>query len=1040
MTPQEFIRKWRGNELTERAAAQEHFIDLCRLFGHPTPTEADRKGEDYAFEKGLTKTGGGDGFADVWKRGFFAWEYKKRRRNLDLALQQLTRYASALENPPIHVACDTEQFRIVTAWTSTVPVSYTLEIDDLADPEKRAILHAVFFDPEKLRPKKTRAALTDEAATKYSAIAERIQHRNSDREAVAHFVNQLVFCFFAEDVKLLPEDYFTKLLRTAEKRPQRAKAMLDDLFGAMERGGFHGIEEIARFNGGLFDNRRALDLDHGDLGLLVALGSLDWSQIDPTIFGTLFERFLDPDKRAQIGAHYTSTDKIMMIVEPVIMRPLLAEWETARARVAGLLDGSIKPGRSAQTNRPMKPKEAAEAARAAFLDRLRAVRILDAACGSANFLYLALHAVKDLENRVVLETEALGLDNTILLVGPEILKGIEINPLAAELARTTVWIGYIQWKIRNGIYAKDDPILRRLDNIDCRDALLTEDGREAEWPEAEFIIGNPPFLGGKLLRGGLGDDYVETLFSAYDGRVPREADLVTYWFEKARAAIAAGRTKAAGLVSTNSIRGGANRRVLERLMQDATIFEAWSDEPWIVDGAAVRVSLVCFGQAGNGVISPSSLAGKGGRANARSDEGYPDAERRNSAGDWLISPLEGEMPGKAEGGAPANGQAASSPPSGLPPISPSRGEISQSPAAHLNGLPVPAIFSDLTAGGTDLTKAKRLRENAGVAFMGDTKGGAFDIDGALARAWLKEPLNPNGRPNSDVLKPWVNGMDVTRRPRDMWIIDFGWTMSEADAALYEEPFAYALEHIKPVRTKNNRQSYAQNWWRHVEPRPAMWAALSDNKKYLVTPRVSKHRIFTWLDGLTIPDSRIFAFARASETLYGVLNSSFHERWTLGTCSWHGVGNDPTYNSEGVFETFPFPEGLTPNIPAADYAKDSRAIRIAEAARALDEKRRAWLNPPDLVEIVPEITPTAAPGEEPVRYPDRILPKNAQAAVTLRTRTLTNLYNLRPQWLASLHDALDRAVAAAYGWPEDISTDEALSKLLALNLERSAAER
>ena len=652
MTPQEFIRKWRGNELTERAAAQEHFIDLCRLFGHPTPTEADRKGEDYAFEKGLTKTGGGDGFADVWKRGFFAWEYKKRRRNLDLALQQLTRYASALENPPIHVACDTEQFRIVTAWTSTVPVSYTLEIDDLADPEKRAILHAVFFDPEKLRPKKTRAALTDEAATKFSAIAERLQHRNSDREAVAHFVNQLVFCFFAEDVKLLPEDYFTKLLRTAEKRPQRAKAMLDDLFGAMERGGFHGIEEIARFNGGLFDNRRALDLDHGDLGLLVALGSLDWSQIDPTIFGTLFERFLDPDKRAQIGAHYTSTDKIMMIVEPVIMRPLLAEWETARARVAGLLDGSIKPGRSAQTNRPMKPKEAAEAARAAFLDRLRAVRILDAACGSANFLYLALHAVKDLENRVVLETEALGLDNTILLVGPEILKGIEINPLAAELARTTVWIGYIQWKIRNGIYAKDDPILRRLDNIDCRDALLTEDGREAEWPEAEFIIGNPPFLGGKLLRGGLGDDYVETLFSAYDGRVPREADLVTYWFEKARAAIAAGRTKAAGLVSTNSIRGGANRRVLERLMQDATIFEAWSDEPWIVDGAAVRVSLVCFGQAGNGVISPSSLAGKGGRANARSDEGYPDAERRNSAGDWLISPLEGEMPGKAEGGAP----------------------------------------------------------------------------------------------------------------------------------------------------------------------------------------------------------------------------------------------------------------------------------------------------------------------------------------------------------------------------------------------------
>ena len=322
MTPQEFIQKWQGHALTERASAQSHFNDICKLVGEKNPIEADRTGEDYAFEKGVSKTGGGDGFADVWKRGHFAWEYKKSKSNLDKALEQLTRYASALENPPLHVACDTNRFKIVTAWTNTVPKVHEFTLAEIGDPANLTLLRALFTDPQKLRPQKTRASLTKEAADKFSAIVERLQHRNPDREAVAHFVNQLVFCFFAEDVKLLPEDYFTKLLHTASKRPKDAKKMLDGLFAAMDRGGTHGIEDIAHFNGGLFDGRPSLELDHGDIGLLAALGSMDWSLIDPMIFGTLFERFLDPDKRAQIGAHYTDETKIMMIVEPVIMRPL----------------------------------------------------------------------------------------------------------------------------------------------------------------------------------------------------------------------------------------------------------------------------------------------------------------------------------------------------------------------------------------------------------------------------------------------------------------------------------------------------------------------------------------------------------------------------------------------------------------------------------------------------------------------------------------------------------------------------------------------
>jgi type II restriction/modification system DNA methylase subunit YeeA len=323
--------------------------------------------------------------------------------------------------------------------------------------------------------------------------------------------------------------------------------------------------------------------------------------------------------------------------------------------------------------------------------------------------------------------------------------------------------------------------------------------------------------------------------------------------------------------------------------------------------------------------------------------------------------------------------------------------------------------------------------------MGDTKGGAFDIESKIGRGWLTEPLNANGRPNSDVLKPWVNGLDLTRRPRDMWIIDFGWTTSEQECALYEEPFKYILENVKPERDKNRRAAYRTNWWRHVEPRPAMWAALKkmSQGRCIGTGRVAKHRLFVWLACEVCPDSQLIVIARDDDTTFGILHSRFHEAWSLrlGT----SLEDRPRYTPTTTFETFPFPDGLSPNIPASDYADDPRAQRIAAAAKKLDELRRAWLNPSDLVNIVPEVTPTAAPGEAPRRYSDRILPKTAEAAVKLKERTLTNLYNQRPRWLADAHEALDRAVAAAYGWPEDIATEDALARLLALNLERAKPE-
>ncbi len=336
----------------------------------------------------------------------------------------------------------------------------------------------------------------------------------------------------------------------------------------------------------------------------------------------------------------------------------------------------------------------------------------------------------------------------------------------------------------------------------------------------------------------------------------------------------------------------------------------------------------------------------------------------------------------------------------------------------------PSILGTLFERGLDLTKARRLARNAGAAFMGDTKGGPLDIPGDLAREWLREPANPNGRPNSDVLKPWMNGMAITRRSADTWIVDFGWEMEEGEAALYESPFQYAQEHVHPMRQRNRRDAYRLNWWRHVEPRQGMWKALDGLARYIATPRVSKHRLFVWFDIRICPDSALIAVARDDDATFGILHSRFHEAWSLRMGTWLGKGNDPRYTPTTTFETFPFPDGLSPDIPAADHKADPRAEAIASAARRLVELRDRWLNPPEWVEWANEPVPG---------YPARPVPRDRKAAAALKKRTLTNLYNARPQWLADAHAQLDAAVAAAYGWPGDIADDAALDRLLARNL-------
>ncbi len=951
MTPHDFISKWKAVELKERSASQSHFNDLCLLLGVKDPISDDPKGEWFAFEKGAAKSGGGDGWADVWRKGCFAWEYKGKRKDLGAAFTQLQQYAVALENPPLLIVSDMDRIRIHTNWTNTVQKTYEIELADLIKADVRDRLRACFTNPESFKPEKTRQRLTEEAAERFAALALRLRSRGEDPQAVAHFVNRLIFCMFAEDVELLPNRMFERMILASRPNPSNFAQHAETLFKAMRTGAMVGFEQVEWFNGGLFDDDTALPLEKDDIEDLIRAAKLDWAEIDPSILGTLFERGLDPDKRSQLGAHYTDRDKIMQIVQPVIVAPLWAEWEAAKPRLAEALEKmrALKAKSAARD----KAADAAEKLRAEFSERLVKFRILDPACGSGNFLYLALMELKNLELRVNIDAEAMGFQKAFPRVGPESVLGIEINPYAAELARVSVWIGEIQWMRRNGFEEAKNPILRNLDTIQNRDALMNADGSRADWPDADVAVGNPPFLGNKKMIGELGEAYTVALRKAWP-KVPGGVDLVCYWFAKAWEMMEAGRLKRAGLVSTNSIRGGLNRDVLKPIVEGGRIFEAWSDEEWTLDGAAVRVSMTCFDRQ------------KGG-------------------------------------------------------------------AARLNGVEVGEIFADLTGGNSvDLTSATRIIANLGKSVIGRQKDGPLDVPGEVGRKFITTLGNPNNRPNSDVVRPWRNGMDLTRRSSDRWLIDF-MNMEEGVAALYEAPFEYARLHVKPLRDGNRDPKRRSHWWRPGRTGEDIRNALRGVPRYLGTPRVAKHRLFVWLDASINPDCQVVVIARDDDTSFGVLHSRFHEIWALrmGT----SLEDRPRYTPSTTFETFPFPEGLTPNIPAIDYAADPRAQRIAKAAARLNELRENWLNPANLVKREPEVVPG---------YPDRILPVSEAAEKELKKRTLTNLYNARPAWLDHAHKALDEAVAEAYGWGEDwragkLTDEEILSRLFRLNQERAAAQ-
>ena len=1159
MNAAEFIAKWRKVELKERSAAQEHFLDLCRMLGHPTPAEADPTGETFCFEKGAEKHGGGDGFADVWKKDFFGLEYKGKHKDLDNAYNQLLLYRDALASPPLLVVCDLDRIVIHTNFTKTVSVAHEIPLERLGEPRSLEILRAVFFDPEKLRPGKTSVAITQEAAQHFADMAESMRKRGLDSAEVAHFLDRVVFCLFAEDIGLLPNQIFTRITEKSGGDPAKFARFIAQLFEAMATGGEFGLETIRHFNGNLFDGATVPDLTADEVTRITASARLDWSAVEPSIFGTLFERGLDPAKRSQLGAHFTGKEDIDVLVDAVVMQPLRREWEEVKRVVhnllatgkktgsvsgrasgsAGILPASSQAGGTpalqrshkewhsrgylphfdhpglvqsvtfrladslpaeklaqwqaeleipagarafgpqvieyhrrieewldrghgscalrdsrvasmvagallhfdgeryrllawvvmpnhvhvlietlpgfplgdvvhswksysakqanqilAQTGRfwqeeyfdryirdadhlrearryieqnpveaglaktaeawpfgsssgrfsgsagilpassdaggtpalrqdkplvgPAKKKAMgeAEAIIQRFLTRLQSVKVLDPACGSGNFLYVTLQKLKDLEKSVILHSMDSGLASFFPMIGPWQLYGIELNPYAHDLAQMTVWIGWLQWLKFNGFGSPEEPILRAMSsNFQCKDSILdlsdSANPKEPDWPKVDFIVGNPPFLGGKMLRRELGDTYIDQLFAVWKDRVPREADLCCYWFEKARAQIETGRCKRAGLLATQGIRGGANREILKRINKSGDIFWAVSDQNWILDGANVHVSIVGF------------------------DNGTEETRT-------------------------------------------------------LNGKAVDMINPNLST-AADITLAQVLVENMGIAYMGDTKVGPFDIPESLAHEWLALQ-NPNGKSNAEVVRPWANGVEITRIPQKLWIVDFPPGMTEAEASQYEAPFEYIREKVKPTRIGNKRKVYAERWWIHGEARPEVRASCLTLPRYLATPCVSKHRIFIWMKPIVLPDHALFVFARSDDVFFGVLHSRLHEVWALalGT-QLREKESGFRYTATTCFETFPMP-----------HPTPAQAAVIADAAKKLDDARNNWLG-------------------------DR----------SDKTRTLTALYNKKPTWLVDAHRALDAAVFAAYGWKPDLTDDDLLAALLALNQERAA---
>ena len=602
MTPQQFIAKWQRVTLSERSACQQHFLDLCELLDERKPAEADPEGSWYTFERGVKKTEGGNGWADVWMRGHFGWEYKGKHKDLKDAYQQLLLYREDLENPPLLVVCDMDRFEVHTNFTNTAKQKHEFDLAGLADPANLDILRKLFTEPEALRPGITSEKITVEAAERFGELADGMRkHKGIEPQRAAHFLMKLMFCMFGDRTGLLPPGLFPGLLADGEANPASLNRRLENLFAAMAKGGDYGAVEIAWFNGGLFADSDVIPLSAQEIKTLLERQPLRLVERRAVDFRHALRA--DPRPRQALADRrplYEPRNDIETLLKPVLLAPLRREWDEVKRRCEEeLWPKVIKASRDATKKAAGKAapqRKAFDRAILDFVERLAHVTVLDPACGSGNFLYVAINMLLDLEKEVITYAADRGLP-LVPRVSPLQLHGLEINPYAQQLAQVVIWIGYLQWMHYNGFKMPDHPVLTPIESILCKDAILDlsdpEHPKEPEWPEAEFIVGNPPFLGDRQLAADLGDGIRGRTFQQCTRNVSAgQSDVCCYWFEKARAQIETGELQARRAFGTQKIRGGANRRVLEGYRDRAIFFRRSPIGRGCWTGQTVHIAIV----------------------------------------------------------------------------------------------------------------------------------------------------------------------------------------------------------------------------------------------------------------------------------------------------------------------------------------------------------------------------------------------------------------------------------------------------------------
>ncbi|MBU0607833.1 MAG: class I SAM-dependent DNA methyltransferase [Armatimonadetes bacterium] len=1025
----DFIARWAASSAHERGNAQSFFGNLCDLLGvgRPEPATAD-----YCFEKPITiihRDGHqAPGYIDFHKRGHFVIEAKQgsetgdakigtaRRgtqgwhKAMQAAFGQAHTYAMALPEgpPPFLITCDIghvfEVWKGFSGHYGGYGARKTIELAELVQPEVQEFFRLVFTDPPALDPSLKAAKVTREVAGHLAELARELEPEHGP-EATSAFLMRCIFTMFAEDVALIPADMFTHAIQdTWLPAPESFQDGVTRLWESMDKGlpfGFSG--KLLRFNGGLFASTAALPLTRPQLERLLEAARCDWALVEPTIFGTLVERALDPAERERLGAHFTPREYIERLVRPAVIDPLRDEWMVVLAVARQLVDkGNDEPTE--------KDKAAACEVLRDFLVKLCKVRILDPACGSGNFLYVTFALMKALEWEVIQELKDLGdtqvgMEIEQVSVNPSQFAGLESNPRAREIADLVLWIGYLQWHRRaRGEVQPVEPVLREYKNIICADAVLTweahtdrldDDGnpvtvwdmrtykespvtgervpdeyarapvfdytnaREATWPEADFVVSNPPFVGGGPMRKALGDGYAGALRKAYP-KVGQSSDLVMYWWDKAAQLTRAGKLRRFGFISTNSITQTFNRRVLETHLtaKKNPLAVAWAipDHPWVDGGADVRIAM--------------TVGVRADRLKAKPVLGAVTYEEKAQTKDPRARNVEVRY------GA------------------------------------VAAIHADLT-GGVDVTRARPLRANLGVSCPGvKLHGAGFIVTPEEATALglgrvagLEEHI-----------RPYRHGRDLAAHPRGVMVIDLFGLQAEEVRTRFPAVYQWVAERVKPDRDTNKRATYRNNWWIFGEPRADFRPALAGLSRYIATPETARRRWFVFLDAEVLPDNMLVNVALADAYHLGVLSSHIHVVWALRAGGRLGVGNDPRYNKTRCFDPFPFPtsaEAQKARIRTlAEQLNNHREqVRVAHAAATITNQYAA-------LERLRQI--------ERVGGPPTAKERSFHAAALIGV-------------LKSLHDDLDAAVAAAYGWPVDLDDEVILERLVALNAVRAAEE-